>query len=365
MTKLIPHRASLSVFLAALAGCASRGTLQQATIDRGYPSKGALADVLKAPLPPREEALHRGRSVEEWELAGSFPDKASSLPFRGDDPLARAVTERLAQQKKSVVLTESMQCYAREMGRFVAHYGQLPEDDLQAFAAGRCGVLPIAPSFLYSIPSAALPTDAALAFFEQATTKLAAASELGVWMGREAGRHVVLAASGVPKVRLASVDSPAEGDDVVRVRGTLLEPAAWLRAYTGEGSLGFHGCEPTRHTLSLLPDFDVTCKVAGEDPYAVLDMLAAAPQALLGRQVLMLVIPTGHPAPSTFRRLPLHGLPARGGPLEQFNAVRASSGASLCATFRARARPRTRSFRTTSLRRPTRTRPASTSSPSA
>src|SRR6185503_8436475 len=102
--------------------------------------------------------------------------------------LARAVAERLAQRKSGIVLTESMGCYAREMGRFIARHGQLPEDDLQAFAAGRCKVVPIAPSFFYSLPHGALPDDDAVKFFDDATREVPSSSELGIWVGSEAGR---------------------------------------------------------------------------------------------------------------------------------------------------------------------------------
>ena len=307
-------------------GCANTAAIRHAAIDRGYPTRDQLDRVMKSPLPPREESLKKGRTVEEWELAGPFPDRAGSVPFTGDDALARGVAKQLAQQRGDVVLTESMQCYAREIGRFVARYGELPEEDLQAFAAGRCGVLPIAPSLLYALPAAELPYDAAMKFFDDALTKIPASSELGIWRGSEADRHVVLATFGPPKVRLSSIDSTPESGRSVRIRGTILGPTAWLRAYTGEGALGFHACEPTRYVIALLPDFDMTCKVAVEDPYAVLDLLAAAPQALLGRQVLTLVLSTGRPLPSTFHRLTVYGVPSSGTLLEQFNAVRAKLG---------------------------------------
>jgi len=324
----MPARASALSLVAALVlgSCASHRVVHQATIDRGYPTRGQLDNVTKAPLPPRETALRRGLTVEQWDLAGPFPDKAGSLPFTGDDPLARTVADRLAQRRSDVVLTESMQCYAREMGRFVARHGQLPDDDLQAFAAGLCGAVPIAPSFLFSMPEGELPNDAAVQFFDRATAPLPASSELGIWRGSEADRHVVLAAFGVPKVKIVAIDSPLAGARTVRIRGTILDATAWLRAYTGEGLLGFHACDPTRPTAAVLPDFDLTCTVASEDPYAVFDMLSAAPHALLGRQVLMLVLPTGRPVRPTFRRLAVYGVPPRGGLLEQFNAVRAQLG---------------------------------------
>ena len=327
ISKNCATRAALALAaFSTLAGCASGGAVQQAVIDRGFPSKVQLAEVVKAPLAPREQALQKGLAVDRWELAGPFPDKADSVPWNGEDALARSVAERAEARKSGVVLTERMQCYAREMGRFVAHHGQLPDDDLQAFAAGRCGVVPIAPSFLYNMPLEEPPSAGAAEFFDDVIAKAPASSELGVWTGTGIGRHVLLAAFGVPKVKLKAIEPIVDGDRAVRVRGTILDRTGWLRAYTTVGSMGFHACETARDVPSVLPDFDVICQVSGGDAYAVFDMLAAAPEAVLGRQALMLVLPTGGKLPSTFQSLRFDGLPTRGSLLDRFNAVRAQIG---------------------------------------
>jgi len=300
--------------------------MQQAVIDRGFPSKGQLADLVSAPLAPREEALKKGLAVDRWELAGPFPDKPGSAPWNGEEALARSVAQRAEARKSGLVLTESMQCYAREIGRFLGHHGQLPEDDLQAFAAGRCGVVPIAPSFLYRLPLEEPSGPAMMAFFDEVISRAPAGSELGVWTGSGIGRHVHLAAFGVPKVKLVSIEPVVDGGRSVRVRGTILDRAGWLRAYTTAGSMGFHSCETARDAVSVLPEFDLTCQLSGDDAYAVFDMLAAAPEAVLGRQVLMLVLPTAGKVPTTFQSLPVDGVPTEGRLFDKFNAVRAQLG---------------------------------------
>ena len=310
----------------SLGGCAGGGAVQQAVIDRGFPSKGQLADRVKAPLAPREEALKKGLAVDRWELAGPFPDRPGSVPWSGGEALARSVAQRADARKSGLVLTDSMQCYAREIGRFVGHHGQLPEDDLQAFAAGRCGVVPIAPSFLYRLPPDEPLDPATTAFFDEVIAKAPAGSELGVWTGSGMGRHVLLAAFGVPKVKLASIEPAGDGARAVRVRGTILDRTGWLRAYTTAGSMGFHSCETARDAVSVLPEFDVTCHLSGGHAYAVFDMLAAAPEAVLGRQVLMLVLPTGEKVPPTFESLAVEGLPTEGRLFDKFNAVRVQLG---------------------------------------
>ena len=320
-----PSALALTAFV-TLVGCATGGAAQQAVIDRGFPTKGQMAEIVRTPVAPREQALQKGLAVDRWELSGPFPDKPDSVPWKGEDELARSVAERAEGRKSGVVLTESMQCYAREIGRFVAHHGQLPDDDLQAFAAGRCGVVPIAPSILYNLPLEEPPNPKVTAFFDDVIAKAPASSELGVWTGSGIGRHVLLAAFGLPKVKLTAIEPIADGGRAVRVRGTILDRTGWLRAYTTMGSMGFHACETARDAPTVLPNFDVICHVAGGDAYAVFDMLAAAPEAVLGRLALMLVLPTGGKVPSTFQRLRVDGLPTQGSLLDKFNAVRAQLG---------------------------------------
>jgi hypothetical protein len=73
----------------------------------------------------------------------------------------------------------------------------------------------------------------------------------------------------------------------------------------------------------VLPDFDLTCPISARDPYAVFDMLAAEPQAVLGRQTLMLVLSTGRPLTPTFESLALDDGFSRGDLRDRFNALRA------------------------------------------
>jgi hypothetical protein len=176
------------------------------------------------------------------------------------------------------------------------------------------------------MPPEPLAIDPALVFIEESIRRAPPSSELGVWMGGEGGRNVILASFGPPRVKITSVERSVAASPAVRVRGTVLEPTAWLRGYTTEGSLGFHSCAATRRSAVVPPDFDLTCQVAPEDRYAVFDMLAAPPDAVLGHQALMLLLATGPSLPATFRRLVVPGLPVRAGLLAQFNAVRVQLG---------------------------------------
>jgi len=330
-----------ALFVAALgiAACTKVSTVRgPAVIDRGFPSRSDLASLAKTPLLPREQAFDKGQFVARWELAGPFPDPPwlppSREPASQNDALAASVAERLERLRSHAVATPSMLCYAREIGRFVARHGRLPEDDLQAFAAGRCGVVPVAPAMVYALPPEAPTDEAIFDFIDKLAPRISAVSspsaeknaaplaELGLFTGHDQGRHVVLAAFGVPKVRLTAVDSAA-GKSTVRIRGTLLSNTAWVRGFAGHGPLDVRRCEATPQTTAVLPEFDLTCPLAPEDPYAVFDMLAAEPQAVLGRQALMLILSTGRPPTSTFESpVPVDGQ-GHADLLDRFNDLRA------------------------------------------
>jgi hypothetical protein len=332
MTKLA-HQRERGAVLALLSfslifGCAGNRDAAKVTIDRGFPTKAQLTQWANAPVPARGRAPQVGLPVDEWELTGPFPEQPGSSPVAGATPLARALGERLGAHGKGIVVTQSMQCYAREAGLFVARHAQLPADDLQAFMAGRCGALPIAPTFVYSKVNEGLSDDAAVKLIEDATVNAPASCELGVWLGGSADRQVILAAYGVPKVKLTSIEPSLERASAVRVRGALTEPAAWVRGYATERALGVRACEPTPGAALLLPNFDLTCTVDVEEPYAVVDIFASAPEAMLGRQAVTLLLSTGRGLPSTFRALALSGVPGDAGFLQQLNHLRIRLGRS-------------------------------------
>jgi hypothetical protein len=133
-----------------------------------------------------------GLAVNSWKLAGPFPEAPASTPYTGTEPLVRAVGKQLQTSKRPFVLTESMQCFAREMGRFFTVHRKFPQLDLQALA-GRCGVVPNSPSVFY-VTSAGQPSiDAAVKIIDKDLQGVTGAQELGVWMGGSDKGQVVMA----------------------------------------------------------------------------------------------------------------------------------------------------------------------------
>jgi hypothetical protein len=237
--------------------------------------------------------------------------------------LARAVGKQLQTSKRPFALTENMQCYAREMGRFFTVHRKLPQLDLQGFMAGRCGVVPNSPNVVYLTAAGQPSVDAAAKMIDKDLQGVTGAHELGVWMGGSDKGQVIMAAYGAPKVKLGPINVVREGQASLRIQGRLLEATGWLRGYTSIGALGSSTCVSTPRSAAVLPDFDLQCALGNGDAYAVFDLLAGAPQAVLGREVLSLVLPVKGEPPSSYTSLVVSGAPgAKEGLLTQINAVR-------------------------------------------
>lgn len=313
--------ASMGMAAIGCGGAAAGGVLEHS-----FPSKAKLDEVAHAPPPSTEKAAENvGLAVDTWNLAGPFLPAPSSTAFTGDDPLTRAVVKQLQSSKRPLVITESMQCYAREVGRFVAEHHKVPQVDLQAFIAGRCGVIPNSPSFVYWKVSNSPTPEFAAKEIEKGLAKVDGAAELGVWMGGSDKGQVVAAAYGAPKVKVGSVKVLREGGTLLRVQGRVLAPTGWLQGYASLGSLGSSKCAATPRSTAVLPDFDLQCALGREDAYAVFDLIAGAPEALLGSKVLSLVVPVGGEIPNAYTSIAVSGAQgAKDGLLGQINAVRSN-----------------------------------------
>jgi hypothetical protein len=315
--------ATAGVLFALGCGGANSG---RAVIEHSFPSKEKLGALGAAPPPATDKATESvGLAVDSWKLAGPFLDAPASTPYAGTEPLVRAVGKQLQTSKRPFVLTESMQCFAREMGRFFTVHRKFPQLDLRAFMAGRCGVVPNSPSVFYVTASGQPSIDEVVKMIDKDLQGVTGAQELGVWMGGNDKGQVAMAVHGAPKVKLGAVNVVREGQASLRIQGRLLESTGWLRGYTSIGALGSSTCVATPRSAAVLPDFDLQCAVGAGDAYAVFDLLAGPPQSVLGHKVLSLVLPIKGEPPSSYTSLVVSSAPgAKEGLLTQINAVRTS-----------------------------------------
>ena len=262
----------------------------------GFPQQGALDELLEQPLPPESALAERYSDVDTWELAGPFPDQMSAAPRTGARPWDALVDELVASRAGLVVATESMDCFAREVGRFMVSERGIPGVALQRFAAGRCGVATLQPAFTtfgWSPMRARDAADAVQQLREQIARQLAehvvgGPLELGVWLSADGERVDLLIATGERIARIDPVPSVPGPDGRVRIAGELLKPAQSLGGAVTHGRFEWAECEVEPGVA--LPRFRLSCPIAPGDATAWIAVDYLPPERLLGRVALSLLV---------------------------------------------------------------------------
>jgi len=310
----------LCVALGCAAGPGAQGSRPPADAPRepssggvasGFPGRDALDNLLAQPLPDDAALASRFREVDRWELAGPFPEAVGATSRRGGGPLDAEIDAFVAERAGLVIATESMDCFAREVGRFLVAEHGLPGNALQHFAAGRCAVATAPPSFgsfSWTTPGRDLDeAGAAAELGKQIAQRLrervvGGPLELGVWLHAGSGRVDLLVATGERQVRIDPVASVPGPDGKVLLRGELLRPAEWVGAAVTRGRFEWSKCEPGE--AAKLPHFELRCPVAADDASAWISLEYRAPDHVLSRVGLTLLVrPQGGDA-RVFRRTP-------------------------------------------------------------
>ncbi len=299
--------------LAGSVGCATTGARARAGSARGvandFPSRAELA-TLASSASARPVSDRRTAPIERWELSGPLPTAMGSAPATDATPYATLLRERAGATGGRVVVTQALQCAARELGRYaLGHEGTAPQP-LVDFVASRCGALNEALSVNVSRgtgdPSA--PESALVSHFR--ADLVAAADRLfgegpvnvGGWVGREGERFVVLSVAERRRVIIEPRPFTPDAQGVVVIDGRLLEAAANVSAQVNRGRWSTQPCE--RDASVRLPLFRVRCPVAAEDAAARLEVTAFPPQRLLGHVVFNALVGAGRDASRTFEVSP-------------------------------------------------------------
>ncbi len=261
---------SLAAFgLVVAVGCSSGSRIQKFDAAKDFPSEKRIAEIQASPAaePKFRSSENEGR-VDYWELAGPLPTTWGSQTIRSNSPLAQALAKGFDDAK----MTESMACYAREVGLFYSHYEKYPYVELDDFMKRRCGMVAgWAAIRLYGFDKQDVPEADFLkasnwsAFVEDATSDDDNDfGEYGVWYGSgKSGTYVVLARATVPaKIKPVSLQQPA-GAKVV-VEGKLEDDADYVFGLTTRGQYGYGECTSTQGLGDSA--FRVTCELKGNDP---------------------------------------------------------------------------------------------------
>ena len=305
----------------------------------GFPRPDALDALLEQPLPPESALAKRFRDVDEWQLAGPFPDAVSAAPRARGGALGAIVDDFVASRAGLVVATASMDCFARELGRFLVAERGMPAEALQHYAAGRCAVATAPPrlaTFGWTTTRELDDEKAVKALHEEIEQRLRESVvggplELGVWIHADAGRVDLVVAMGERHVRVDAVPTVPAQRGRVEIRGELLRPAQWVGAAATRGRFEWSECEPQAGVK--LPRFDLVCSVDPGDTTAWIALEYRAPERLLTRVGLSVLVRPQGTEERVFRRSPyapahvvgdVADLPAA--LTEVLNGVRADAG---------------------------------------
>ncbi len=290
----------------ACAACATGGRQDER---RGqFPTPEELAE-LPRQLPTVDPFAAEILDVEAWELAGPFPEAIEERPRDPAAPFEQLLGRAAAGRPGLVVLTESMHCAAREIGRFQLANRALPGESLRRFIGSRCGsaVLGIEVAFLQGeIPESATDQEVLQRWEGEAAQLVERAiggrgRDAGLWFGREGTRATLVVAYGERRALLRPLAMrPAEGGRV-EVRGELLDPAVRVGALFTRGAFGVGECSSPEEIA--LPRFAFTCQLDPQDEQAWVQVYALPPNRVLSTGVVdALLWPAGAPGSRYARR---------------------------------------------------------------
>lgn len=263
-----------------------------------------IATTTRPTLPPPE----RTAPLERWELAGPFPATLGAGAVTDASPftaLLRAQTDRTGGR---AVVSASMQCAAREIGRYLLrHEGSVPEP-FASFVAGRCGGLNAHVGYASSRgtadPNASEATLAA-EFRAELAREIAQVIDpargpqnVGVWFGRDGDRILVALAVEPRRVALEPVPVAPDAQGQVTFQGRLLETAQRVVGQINQGEYESTACE--LDPAVRLPLFRMRCPVRAGDAAARVELSALPPGRFLSHTVLSAVVGAGRDESRTF-----------------------------------------------------------------
>lgn len=302
------RRAALGLLAPLLLplACASGGggTGARATRVRfEFPSESQLERIASKPVPDRGRT-RAVRQVGEWTLSGPLPTRTGSL-LASDDGLRGRLLRDVETGGSGALVTVAMQCYAREYGRFLLAHGAEPAPSLRRFISARCGAV-APPSVQFTVqplqPDQAPETIAAAQrewYGEHlATTPLGERTEVGMWIGKDSHRALVVSASGRRALDIVATDM-AIGGNVFVVQGRKGPGIDLVMGHANRGSFGFSRC---RTMPSAAGSFSLECPLDASDDQTYVEIAASEKgRVLASRQATILVAPGGSSLGNTWR----------------------------------------------------------------
>ena len=326
-------RGVLALWMIVGIGCAG-GSGGSTRLASGFPEPEKLESLREKPKPESDFAQGY-RDVEDWTLTGPLPGWIRTSPRRGDQAWDGLLDEFVASRAGLAIASNELECFAREVGAFVARHDAFPTGDLVNFVAGSCAVATQPPSFAtarWPVSGAYDPEEALARILPELKRALEAAAmggaiDVGLWIGLGPERIDAVYAVGQRLVHTRPVHRRPDANGNVVIEGNVLMQADGIQALATRGELSWSECEADES--SALPRFRLECPVDPGDDATWITLAIEIPGRVLPRLGLQVLAHAGD-APQRFER-PVLGEPvvvddiaaAREPLLSQLNELRA------------------------------------------
>jgi hypothetical protein len=255
-----------------------------------FPSQAQLDQLGPAPATSALAGVEVDE-VESWTLEGPFPDRVEDAPHVAASPWEAILDQAVTRRAGLAIVTEPMQCTARELGHFILARGKMPPPTLLDFMAARCGAPASQIDQLYlkgAVPRAAEDSQLLEQWrpgVDQLLSRAFAGGPVatGLWFGRD-GENAVVAVATVPRHVLVAPFSPVETGDRLVFGGEVVGSPDSISAWANRGVLGFTECESDSKVA--LPRFAFSCALDSRDPTAVIEVVARERGRILEEGVL-------------------------------------------------------------------------------
>lgn len=265
---------SLSAVLVGLAsiGCGGAGGAGAFKAEQPFPTREKLAAVAAAPakpLPPRAVT-----SAPSWTVD---PKTVAAGPL--DAKLSQATNN-------TVRLSNELRCVASQTARFVAERGAMPDERLERFLGGACGLT----SALYETHAflgdfGKIPDEDIIAeWAKRNDAQPYKNARAGVALARKGEKGVIVSVIAKDDPSTAATVLPADDEGIVTVKGTAPPNAAALLGLVNRGA-GVATCEAD--TSVPLPAYVFRCALAKDDKNAWVEITWQPEGRLLSRELAL------------------------------------------------------------------------------
>jgi hypothetical protein len=276
-----------------------------------FPTRERMNELSRA-LPAAAEPRDLGPVVDRWEIE---PASLAAVPGPFE-PIAEA----LAASEAGLSVRAPARCAAREIARFVAEHGELPNTFLGDYLVGRCGSASLRASIavrgfeVRGYDEARLAREVSGELLEGWRSSVAGQrGTLGVASARARDRILVaLVVDPERPMRFAFDAPPAPVDGRVRVEGRFEGTAEELLALTSRGDADVAMCI----TMMEGPRIEVDCPFEGADDTAFIEVITREPGRLVPRTGARIVAVAAPGAGLVYEERAVEGVPAGGEPIE-------------------------------------------------